>query len=278
MEKEKVILISKIVVPILIALLSFFVIGSRVSSVEYNAKTIHSIDEKKTTVMELTAASTAASAAITLIPGDAATPIADKLVDLSSYFLIVLCALYLEKYLITITGLAAFKILIPIACGLFVGNVFWKNESLQKMAIKLALFGMAIYLVIPTSVKISDMIEATYNSSIQETLDAAKESTQAIEESTEEAEGEEDEEGFFSSLLTKIEGGVSEVTDRFESALNNFIEAIAVMIVTSCVIPIVVLLFFGWVIKLIFGVDIPLPKSNPIRPKKIQKKQTDLLE
>ena len=87
-----------------------------------------------------------------------------------------------------------------------------------------------------------------------------------------------DEEGFFSSLLTKIEGGVSEVTDRFESALNNFIEAIAVMIVTSCVIPIVVLLFFGWVIKLIFGVDIPLPKSNPIRPKKIQKKQTDLLE
>ncbi len=52
---------------------------------------------KKTTALELTAAATAASAAITLIPGDAGTPIADKLADLSSYFLIVVCAIYLEK-------------------------------------------------------------------------------------------------------------------------------------------------------------------------------------
>ena len=81
-----------------------------------NAHAIQSLDDKKTTALELTAAATAASAAITLIPGDAGTPIADKLADLSSYFLIVVCAIYLEKYLVTITGLAAFKLLIPIGC------------------------------------------------------------------------------------------------------------------------------------------------------------------
>ena len=48
---------------------------------ENHTETIAALDEKKTTVMELAAASTAASAAITLIPGDTATPIADKLAD-----------------------------------------------------------------------------------------------------------------------------------------------------------------------------------------------------
>ena len=64
-------------------------------------------------MLELTAASTAASAAITLLPGDTATPIAEKLADLSGYFLIVLCAIFLEKYLLTITSYVSFTILIP---------------------------------------------------------------------------------------------------------------------------------------------------------------------
>ena len=104
-EKQKKILFA--LIPIVIALLSFFVIARFTSSTEFNAKTIQSLDDKKTTVMELAAASTAASAAITLIPGDVGTPIANKLADLSSYFLIVFSAIYLEKYLVTITGYAA---------------------------------------------------------------------------------------------------------------------------------------------------------------------------
>ena len=62
--------IIKIVIPLIIALLSVFVFARFTTSTEYHAKTIQSLNEKKTTVMELTAASTAASAAITLIPGD----------------------------------------------------------------------------------------------------------------------------------------------------------------------------------------------------------------
>ena len=70
-EKQKKILFA--LIPIVIALLSFFVIARFTSSTEFNAKTIQSLDDKKTTVMELAAASTAASAAITLIPGDVGT-------------------------------------------------------------------------------------------------------------------------------------------------------------------------------------------------------------
>lgn len=128
---------ARIIIPFIIALISIFGVSRAAASPEFHAKTIESLDEKRNTVMELTAASTAASAAITLIPGDTATPIAEKLADLSTYFLVVLCAIYLEKYLVTITGYAAFSILIPAACVLymvsvfyFIGNSeFWKHKK-----------------------------------------------------------------------------------------------------------------------------------------------------
>ena len=94
---------------LLVAILSITVVGKYVSAPENHQKTIASLDDKKQTVMELTAASTVTSALITLLPGDTATPIAEKMADVSGYLLVVLCAIYLEKYLVTITGYVAFK-------------------------------------------------------------------------------------------------------------------------------------------------------------------------
>ena len=133
----------KAVVPILVALASIFVIAGYAASPEFHAATIASLDEKTGTVLELTAASTAASAAITLLPGDTATPIADKLAELSSYFLIVISAIYLEKYLTTITGYAAFVILIPAACLLLSVNAFARRHQLRRIAWKLIVFALA---------------------------------------------------------------------------------------------------------------------------------------
>ena len=276
-EKQKKILFA--LIPIVIALLSFFVIARFTSSTESNAKTIQSLDDKKTTVMELAAASTAASAAITLIPGDVGTPIANKLADLSSYFLIVLCAIYLEKYLVTITGYAAFKILVPIACVFFSGYLLWRKEILRVVAQKFRLFGLAVYLVIPASVKVADMIETTYASSIESTIETAKQTTDEIESETGESgqvddkssneksqsdsdsDSKENAGGFFSGLFNKVQEGVSTATANVENVLNNFIEALAILLVTSCLIPILVLIFFVWLVKMLLGLNIDIPTS-----------------
>ena len=101
LDKKKCIYI---VIWLLIGLLSFTVLGKYASAPESHQATIASLDEKKATVLELTAATTATSALITLLPGDIGTPIAEKVADLSGYLLIVLCAVFLEKYLVTITG------------------------------------------------------------------------------------------------------------------------------------------------------------------------------
>ena len=223
-----------------------------------NAHAIQSLDDKKTTALELTAAATAASAAITLIPGDAGTPIADKLADLSSYFLIVVCAIYLEKYLVTITGLAAFKLLIPIGCILLSLCFGFKKDLGRTIACKLVLFGLAIYLVVP--------IDATYGASMENTIASAKQATDEIkgEADTQSQESSSSDDGgkssFWSGLVDKVENTVTGAKVNLENTLNRFIEAIAVMLVTSCVIPILVLLFFVWLVKLVLGVNITLPQ------------------
>ena len=50
-----------------------------------------------------------------------------------------------------------------------------------------------------------------------------------------------------------------------QNLISNFIEAIAVMIVVSCIIPILVLVFFLWIVKLILGVNVEAPMGM-LRP------------
>ena len=94
-----------------VALVSFFVLGKHFSQPQAYGSVIASLDAKKDTVMNLVGASTGSSAAITVLPGDVGTPIAEKLIDLSSDFMIVLAAIYLEKYLLTVLGFVSFRVL-----------------------------------------------------------------------------------------------------------------------------------------------------------------------
>lgn len=246
-----------------IALVSFFKVADYAASPEVHKETIEALEDKRDTVMHLTTAATGVSVAITMIPGDAATPIAEKLADLSTIFLIVLSAIYLEKYLVTITGFAAFKLLIPLACGAGIAAVLFRNHVAKQIAAKLAVFGFAIVMIIPASVGISNLIEDTYNSSIQSTIDLALETTEEIEADSElSAAKQEEEKGIFSNLISKVTETVSIATDKVENVLNHYLEALAVLLVTSCVIPVLVLFFFWWLVKIILGVDIPALKRD----------------
>ena len=67
--------------------------------------------------------------------------------------------------------------------------------------------------------------------------------------------------GFFSGLFNKVQEGVSTATANVENVLNNFIEALAILLVTSCLIPILVLIFFVWLVKMLLGLNIDIPTS-----------------
>ena len=44
--------------------------------------------------------------------------------------------------------------------------------------------------------------------------------------------------------------------------ISDFIESIAILIVTSCLIPLLVLVFIAWVVKIILGIDISIPMMH----------------
>lgn len=295
------------IVLLLVAILSITVVGKYASAPENHQKTIDSLDEKKQTVMELTAASTVTSALITLLPGDTATPIAEKMADVSGYLLVVLCAIYLEKYLVTITGYVAFTYLIPIACGLWILNLIFANATVRKLAAKLAVFGLAISFVVPASVKISDLIGDTYQTQIKATIEDAKNTQNILENSgvvddTNEVgttgtgttgaatgnaqEKNNSESGSVSNIFDWAKDAISSAKDsvanvvenvtistedlvqKVENSLNHFIEAVAVMIITSCVIPMLVLLLFFWMVKIVLDVDLSGVKIKGMLPER----------
>ena len=265
MEKNLVIKrVILVLVLLAIALISIFGISKVASSPEFHAKTIKSLDEKKMTVMELTAATAGTGTALAMIPTDATTPLANQILKLSSYLLIVMGAIFLEKILLTLTGYVTFNFLIPIACFIFGIYIFTKKDILRNLAIKLCIFGMVIFMLVPVSVKVSNLIEDTYQTSINQTIEEAQSTQIEAQETTSE---ESDDGGIFSGLASKVQDAISSIGDNVskliekgKTALSNFIDAIAVLLITSCVIPIAVLIFFIWIIKIIFGINIPIGK------------------
>lgn len=252
-KRMKQILIAAVLV--LIALSSILLVADKAGSFGTHARTIASIDAKVQSVLKLTATSTLASAGISAIPGDTATPIAEKLADFTEYFLLILCVLYAEKYLLTILGLATFKILIPAACALLIVGLFWKPHPLRGLAVRVAALGLALFVMIPVSVRVSDLIYATYQDSIEQTITAAEEFT---DETDELAKAKEDQ-GLIDSILEKISETAASLSDKAAKTLNRFVESLAVMIVTACLIPLLVLFLFIRLIRLLFRKDLMLP-------------------
>jgi len=56
--------------------------------------------------------------------------------------------------------------------------------------------------------------------------------------------------------IYKIGNSISEITKNGEETLGTFIDTIAVLIITSYVIPIIVMLIFAWIINILFGINI----------------------
>ena len=266
--KEKTISILISIMIVIAGLGSLFVVAPKVSSLEHHQERIEVLDQKATNVLALTTAVTATSVAITMLPQDVATPIANELADLSVYFVIINCAILLEKYLLTILGTVSFTYIIPFACLILLFARIRKNHSIENLGYKLMILALAIYLVVPISIWVSNQIDATFYASIQETIDTATGTANAIQNSgiteTDANVLTQIWNGIQSGITNTITG-ISDAVAKVKQSLGNFIEAIAVMIVTSCVIPILVLVCFMKIINVVFHTNFTLPSQMTVK-------------
>jgi len=298
-KKQKLFYILRIIIPLLIAVLSFSVLSNFAASDKVHNNTIATLQAKQDKVLQLSAASTAIAAGASLVLGDRAVAVSNKLLDLTGYFIIILSAILLEKYLVTVMGLVSFKIIIPIACIIFSIFTIIDRENMRKLAIKLVTFAIVAFMVIPFSVVVSNVIENTYGNTINKTIEAGENLKEELEIYTDnnttdannnnsinnyakETEEIDSNSGswfenigksvgnFVSGAVKTVTGKAKEWIDKLTTQLNNMIDAIAVMIVTTCVIPILVIVFLIWVVKMLFSIDIDvntkkIPKLSDIR-------------
>ena len=170
----------------------------------------------------------------------------------------------------------------------------------------LKIIGICIFLVVPSSVKISDLIEHTYQAQIEATLEEAKGTEKLLEnnaeseaadhasgsaaldnqtdqsqQTTEQSQQITEISGFWQKAKDALSGAkdsvasavenvtlsFEELVQKVETSLSHFVEAVAVMLITSCVIPLLVLFVFFWLIKILVDVDLSsgkFLKRNPL--------------
>ena len=265
--------IIAIVILISISAVSIFAVTPKVSTPKFFEKSNKILEDKKMQIAALTAAAATVSTAISAVPGDATTPIANEIMDTASYLLIITAVILLEKILLTLTGLIAFKFIIPISCCLGIIYIVSRKCLAKEWAIKLGVYGVVIFMMVPLSVYISSWIENNYKDTINIPIETAEEIENV--ENDESQEEEQKEERFLKGILSKaqdvtesITSGVDEGIKFAKQKLSELIDAIAVYIITTCVIPILVIVFFIWITKMILGVTINIPTNSLKRNKK----------
>ncbi len=247
MNLKKITLIALI---LLIAVISLTKVAPWSADPANHTHSIEQTDDKIATVMTLSGGAAGTSATLSLLPGDLCTPLAEQMAELAKYFLLILSALYLEKFLITIAGYITFAVLIPIACVLICVGIASHKEKFYSVAGKIMVIGFVIYLIVPASVLLSDKIYQTQAGQVESTINEYNEL---------EIDGDSDD-GIIGNLTTITTDTVQKITDFATSLL----ESLAVMIVTACVVPILVFVFLVWLVKTIFSTNVLTIDSSSV--------------
>lgn len=280
-EKITVKIVILVIVAVLVGVVSFTVGGKHFSDPATYEKTIQTLDEKRTNVVALTGSAAAVSTGLAAIPGDATDPIANELADLSSTFMLIIAAILFEKYLLTLGGMFTFKFLIPCACILIILYLWTNRHTFAKVAVKLALFGICLMLLVPVSTSITNVIDETHQISVEQNMDEANEFAADMQKNANESEN------VIKKWVNKFSGGMKGILHKAEAVLENFIDAAAVLLITSCVIPLVTLWLLLWLMKTIIGIDTSgtenklklfAKSGSKVREKMLKKETTDLIE
>lgn len=268
MIKEKS-LLKKI---LLIALCVLLAIGSicfgsyKASDPKFYKKTISELDEKSADVAKISVATLGMSTLIAAVPGDTTTPIADYLVNLNSWLIVIMMVLLLEKYLLTIIGKVVFWLIIPIGLALLGVSIAPKNRSLMLKGLNILLAGLLVWAIVPTGMMISRDIEKTYNFSVSDIATETEDiqnKTAEIEDDDSKEDNKEDE-NIISNFISKAKDAVEDAVinpieqkiAQAKKMVDTVVNTIIVLMITSCVIPLFTLIAFLLLIKVTLHLDL----------------------
>ena len=238
-----------VVILLLFSILCITVIGPWLSKPTTYLGPISYLDEKSTNALLITTGATCVSIIITALPGDTGTPTANELAKLASFLFVVTCVVYAEMYFVTTIGFLSSTIFMPLACLLMVFGILWQNEYRKKLvewSLRLFAFSLCIVLIIPLGCLVGRMVDSVDADGITRSLRTAKEANNYVSQANLTVdEKNEAKIEFAMSEITKKAGILQWVCDAYE----QFEDTAARMLITSIVIPLLMLLLFIFVIK-----------------------------
>lgn len=272
--------LAKTLFMILIMVISINVLNVKVPESKYVKQTIEHLEESQNTVMKFSGTTITTSLAISALPDDFASPLASTVSDLNTYFIFMFAVLFVEK-LIVIEGIkVAFKYIIPAACILYIGAIWFSKDFFKTFANKLMILGIALVIVIPFSTHFTETVCADYMVYVDETISETNAGATKINEVM--SSGDE-ESTFFDKLSDAFKTAIQDVTDLltyFKNVIKKCINSVAIMLVTTFALPMLILLLFRWLLNELFALHIPMPNIKIRLPHPYEKhsdKDVDLI-
>lgn len=242
------------------------------------------LDKMNATVLKLTAVSSLGSTALTLLPGDTATPLAENLADIADYLILVIAGIWLQKFMFSSLGLLALKFLIPLGIIFnlvpiafdLLGYEVALEKKWRALGLKVALFGSVLFALVPSTIYVTQALEGTYQARLDQTLENAEAldlSLTAENQVQEQATTPAQDQNLLGQIGSAISGvvdgvvqftsdavelvgtSVTELPQKLIGLLNDMIEALAILLVVNCLAPILVFFFLMWLTRMIFGKD-----------------------
>lgn len=249
----------------LIAALSFFVLTAALPESNFVRDSLESVEDSSDMVMRFSAATLSASLAISALPDDFATPLADSLADMNLYFVAILVVLFLEKILIRYGIQAAFAILIPLAC--LAGALFTvtRRRLLKSLAIRLCALALAAAFVVPCSTYITRVVASDLTDYVQETIEETEGGAGKLHEAMEDGAGEK---SMFEKLSDLFETAIRDLSDlllHFQNTIRKCMNSIAILVLTNCLMPLLTFFILKWILRELFQIAIPLPPAGERR-------------
>lgn len=247
--------IIKILIPVFILFLSSFVISKQFPKTTIATVSVERLEEIEKTVEKITIVSLSTSVAITFLPDDIGSSIADSLAELNKYFVVILAAINIEKIILAYGTSAAFKYIIPLACVVYIIGTCTRKKVIQEFAIKITLLAISIVAVIPCGTKVSSIVCDSSMKYVNEIITEAEDKSDKI---TEVITSVDEEQSILDKISNAFKTAVSDITDMisyFNGVIKKFITAIAILIVSTCIIPLLTFIIFIWIIKQLFNIS-----------------------
>ena len=254
--------VRNILILVLIGVFSFFVITSWLPDRGFIKDSIKSVEESSNTVMKFSAATLSTSLAISALPDDFATPLADSLADMNIYFIAILVMLHFEQLLIRYGVKLAFAIAIPVACGIGILSILLKKELLKGIAARVAVLGLAVALVVPCSTHITNYVAADLTAYVENTIADTEDGADKLNEAM---DGGTEEQTIFEKLSDLFQTAINDMSNlltHFQNTIRNCMNSIAILILTNCLMPIVNFFILKWILKETLHIALPMPQMR----------------